>query len=74
MTLPVEEACESLKLILAGFLRPRREMAARLAAIDVHPERFRLAYLPFRETTHDWVLPGSSLSINRNVLGLSENL
>ncbi len=74
VTLPVEEACESLKLILAGFLRPRREMAARLAAIDVHPERFRLAYLPFRETTHDWVLPGSSLSINRNVLGLSENL
>ncbi|MCK7515941.1 MAG: hypothetical protein MZV70_76215 [Desulfobacterales bacterium] len=53
VTLPVEEACESLKVVLAGFLKPRRQVADMLARISIHPTHFRLAYLPFREDRHD---------------------
>ncbi len=74
VTLPVEEACESLKLILAAFLRPRRDLPERLAAVEIRPERFRLAYLPFRETAHDWIQPEAKIAVNRNILGLSANL
>lgn len=74
VTLPVEEACESLRLILAAFLRPRRDLPERLAAIEIHPERFRLAWIPSRETAHDWIQPETAIAVNRNILGLSANL
>lgn len=74
VTLPVEEACESLKVVLAGFLKPRRRMAEMLTRIAIHPTHFRLAYLPFREDQHDYIQVQTQLAVNKNLLGLSCHL
>ena len=74
VTLPVEEVCESLKVVLAGFLKPRRKVAELLTAITIQPTHFRLAYLPFAEDQHDYLQPHTQLAINKNMLNLSGNL
>jgi DNA-directed RNA polymerase subunit RPC12/RpoP len=74
VTLPVEEACESLKVVLAGFLKPRRQIAEMLTRITIHPTHFRLAYLPFREDHHDYIQIQTQLAVNKNVFSLSRNL
>jgi DNA-directed RNA polymerase subunit RPC12/RpoP len=74
VTLPVEEACESLKIVLAGFLKPRRMVAEMLTRIAIHPTQFRLAYLPFHEDQHDYLQPQTQLALNKNLLSLSRNL
>lgn len=74
VTLPVEEACESLKVVMAGFLKPRRRVAEMLTRIGVHPTHFRLAYLPFRDDGHDFIQVQTQLAVNKNLLSLSEQL
>lgn len=74
VTLPVEEACESLKIVLAGFLKPRRMVADLLPRVTIHPTHFRLAYLPFREDPHDYLQPQTQVTLNKNLLSLSRNL
>jgi DNA-directed RNA polymerase subunit RPC12/RpoP len=74
VTLPVEEACESLKVVLAGFLKPRRKVADMLSRISIHPTHFRLAYLPFLEDQHDFLQPQTQVAVNKNLLSLSGNL
>jgi DNA-directed RNA polymerase subunit RPC12/RpoP len=74
VTLPVEEACESLKVVLAGFLKPRRRVADVLSRISIHPTHFRLAYLPFLEDQHDLLQPQTQVAVNKNLLSLSSNL
>ena len=73
-TLAVEEACESLKVVLAGFLKPRRKVAELLSQISIHPTHFRLAYLPFLEDQHDFLQPQTQIAVNKNLLTLSSNL
>jgi hypothetical protein len=74
VTLPVEEACESLKIVLAGFLKPRSMVVDLLPGITIHPTQFRLAYLPFQEDPHDYFQPQTQVAINKNLLSLSRNL
>jgi DNA-directed RNA polymerase subunit RPC12/RpoP len=74
VTLAVEEACESLKVVLAGFLKPRRQVVEMLTRITIHPTHFRLAYLPFREDPHDYIQPQTQLAVNKNLLMLSSSL
>jgi hypothetical protein len=74
VTLPVEEACESLKVVLAGILKPRRRVAEALARIRIQPTHFRLAYLPFRGDQHDLVQVQTRLAVNKNLLSLSRHL
>jgi len=74
VTLPVEEACESLKVVLAGFLKPRRRIAEMLTRITIHPTHFRLAYLPFREDQHDYIQVQTGQAVNNNLLSLSGTL
>jgi len=74
VTLPVEEACESLKVVLAGFMRPRKHVAELLPLIRIDPTHFRLAYLPFQENHLDYIQPRIQIAINKNLLTLSRNL
>lgn len=68
VNLPIEEAVESLKLILTDFVRPRKRMEQVLQTMQITARRFRLVYLPFREGPHDLVHPGMNLAINKNLL------
>ncbi len=74
VSLRVEEVCEALKVVLAGFLKPRRRIAERLAAITLHPTHFRLAYLPFAEDHLDYLQPHTRVAVNKNTLSLSGSL
>jgi hypothetical protein len=74
VTLPVKEAAESLKLALASFVKPPRNMLPRLPDAEVAPRRFLLVFIPFQEGHHDYTLPGKNIAINKNQLALSGNL
>jgi hypothetical protein len=72
--LPVEEAIESLKLTLAGFVRPRKRLIEKLPEIKVSAKRFALIYLPFNEEHHEYIHPDYQVAINKNVMTHSKNL
>jgi predicted RNA-binding Zn-ribbon protein involved in translation (DUF1610 family) len=74
VTLPVAEACESLKVVLAAFFKPRQGLPELLPAITVRPTHHSLTYLPFIEDQHDFIQPQTRLAINKNLLSLSGNL
>jgi DNA-directed RNA polymerase subunit RPC12/RpoP len=74
VTLAAEEVCECLKVILAGFLKPRHRLAELLPPISIRPRSFSLAYLPFVADQHDFIQTRTRLAINRNLLALSGNL
>lgn len=73
-TLPVEEASESLKVVLAGIYKPRRALPEILPAVTLRATHYRLAYLPFRSDAHDFIGPLPGLTVGRAALRLSRNL
>ena len=74
VNLPVSEAIETLKLNIAGFLRPKKVVEDRIAEIQVNPSRYLLAYLPFEIRHHDLVQTTFNIAVNRNQLALAGNL
>jgi hypothetical protein len=73
-TLPIEEAVESLKVILADFMKPRRKLVERLQDIRIDPKSVTLVFMPFKEGHHEFIQTDFQLTINKNVLALSKNL
>ncbi len=74
VNLPVQEAIESLKLILADFGTPRQLLWEKLSKIDIIAKKYLLVYLPFKEDHHDFVQPQLNVAINKNQLALAQNL
>jgi hypothetical protein len=72
--LPLSEAAETLKLNLAGFIKPLERMATLLSAITVTPRKALLVYLPFEDRPHELVSTDLNLAINKNQLALAGNL
>ena len=73
-TLPIEEAIESLTITLANFMKPRRTLLERFNDIQIDAKSFSLVFLPFDEGHHEYIQPDFQLTINKNVLALSNNL
>lgn len=74
VNLPVSESVETLKLNLAGFIRPRKVMQERIEKIQIKPRRYLLIYLPFEVRHHDLVQASFNIAVNRNQLTLTGNL
>jgi ribosomal protein L37AE/L43A len=74
VTLPIEEAIESLTLNLAGFMKPQKDLFPILRDITIKPKSYLLVYIPFIEQHHEFVHPEFHLSINKNQLELASNL
>ncbi len=74
VNLPLSEALETLKLNLAGLIRPRRLVQSCINDIKIKPSRYLLIYLPFDVRHHDLVQPRFNIAVNRNQLALSGNL
>lgn len=74
VTLPVTEATESMKIILASFAKPASKILPQLDHIAITPKSFLLTYIPFAEKHHDLVNAELNLSINKNVLSFADNL
>ncbi len=74
VNLPLTEGIESLKLVLAGIIKPRSKIETILADIQVKPRSYILVYLPFVEKHHDLVQPDLGIAINKNMLAHAKNL
>ncbi len=74
VNLPLKEAMESLKLNLAGFLRPVERRPDLIPRIEIQPRRFLLIYIPFQETPHELVQPKLNLAVSKSVLAHARNL
>ena len=74
ITLPITEAIESLKVNLAGFIRPKSKLADILLGIDIKAKDFVLVYVPFIEKHHELIQPDLQFAINKNIIALSDNL
>jgi hypothetical protein len=74
VTLPVEEAAESLKLCLASFIKPRKVLFPQLQEITIKPKGFLLVYIPFHEKGNELSCPPFRLRINKNLLAFARHL
>jgi hypothetical protein len=74
VNLPVSESVETLKMNLAGIIRPKKMVEDRIGDIQVKPTRYLLVYLPFAIKPHDLVQTTFNIAVNRNQLALAGNL
>ena len=74
MNLGLTEALETLKLNLAGLIRPRQLMVDSIQHIQIEPQSYLLVYLPFEVSSHEFIQPDINLAINKNQLNLASNL
>jgi hypothetical protein len=74
ITLPLTEAIESLKVNLAGILKPKTRLADILQGIDIAARSFELVYVPFIEKHQELIQPDLQFAVNKNTLALSDNL
>lgn len=74
VTLPVLEAVESLKIILAGSVKPRDLLVSRLGDITVQPKSCLLVYIPFDNHHHELIQPMLQLGISKSHLSTACNL
>ena len=74
VTLPIEEAIESLTVNLAGFMKPQKDLLPILSDITIKPKSYLLVYIPFIEQHHEFIQPELHLTINKNLFELASNL
>ena len=74
VNLPLKEALDTIKINLAGFLRPASRVPDLLPAIKIQPQKYRLIFLPFEERHHDLVNTDLSIAVTRSHLRLATNL
>ncbi len=72
-TLSVAEAVDTLKISLAGMMKPAETGFAKLPQILIKSLRFTLVYVPFRSGHHEWLQPRYSIAINKNMLSLTDH-
>jgi hypothetical protein len=74
VTLSVPEALESLKINLAGFMKPPGLLLPTLADIQIKPKSLALMYFPFQVQRDEIYHPFFQLRTTRNVLNYARNL
>ncbi len=74
VTVSIADAADSLKIILAAFVKPRKVFYPRLSTITVQPQRHLLVYVPFVRSRHDLIQPRLKISLPTNQLALAGNL
>ncbi len=68
VTLPLNEALESLKMNLASFMKPAGTLRPLLPEITIEPQNIALIYLPFQVKGNEVLYTPCRLRINRNLL------
>lgn len=72
--LPVTEAVECLKLILADLLTPKDNFLPRIPRMTATPSQGLLVYLPFQDGPHDLTHARLPVGINKNTLRLGQGI
>jgi DNA-directed RNA polymerase subunit RPC12/RpoP len=74
VNLPVTEAIESFKTVMAGFIKPKKEYFPLLPDVRITPENSTLVYVPFEEGHHDLIQPEYQMALNKALLATAGNL
>lgn len=74
VTLPVAEALESLKITLAGFVKPPGLILPTLADVQIVAKRLGIVYVPFQVRRDEILHPLFQLRTTRNVLNYARHL
>jgi hypothetical protein len=74
VTLPVSEACQSLKVLLAASTASRKKIYPYLAGASAENISSSLVFLPFTDQKHDWVQPQTGTVIAKSVLKFGRSL
>lgn len=74
VTLPFSEALETLKINLAGFMKPQKKLFPKLADIKIRPRSFLLVFVPFINKHHELISLSSNFTITKNQLKMAGNL
>ena len=72
--LPVTEASQALKIVLAGFVKPSKVYFPKLNQIRITSRKALLVYIPFNEDHHDFIQPKLNLGLSKRLLTLAKNL
>lgn len=72
-TLPVADAVDTLKISLAGMMKPAETVFPKLPQIHIRPSRVVLVYIPFRSGQFEWIQENYCISVNKNMLALTDH-
>ncbi len=73
ITLPLAEAVESLKLILASLVVTKRKNYAKLPGIDISPRKSTLILLPFVSRGNEFIYEEHNMAIQKIALTYGRN-
>jgi hypothetical protein len=73
-TLPLKEAVQAVKSVLAETSMNRRDVMPMLPEMSLSVKHTLLVYLPFKDRAHDLVQAHSPLSIARSVIRTARRL
>lgn len=74
VTLPDTQAIQSLKIHLAGFIKPKKTLEEKLGEIRITHRQSLLVYVPFQNTHHELIQPDIIMSVHKNLLAAAKNL
>jgi predicted RNA-binding Zn-ribbon protein involved in translation (DUF1610 family) len=74
VTLPLTEAVQALKIILASSTVSKKNVFPYLPRINFKTKHSTLVYLPFRETGHDMIQQDTGISVSKQGLGFGRKL
>jgi len=63
VTLPDTQAIQSLKIHLAGFIKPKKFLEEKLREIEITHRQSLLVYVPFQNTHHELIQPDMIMSV-----------
>jgi len=73
VTMPMEDAVESLKINLASFIKPPKMLQA-LDRIDINARSVALVYVPFEKTANELFQPAFNLRTTKTLLEYAKHL
>lgn len=74
VTLPMDEAVESLIINLASFMKPQKDLLPMLKDINIKAKSYLLVFIPFIEQHHEFIQTNLNLTLHKNQLSLASNL
>ncbi|MFZ5994374.1 MAG: hypothetical protein ACOYU4_05265 [Thermodesulfobacteriota bacterium] len=74
ITLPMSDAADGLKIVLAQTAMDKKSLFPRLGEIQIQAEEFLLVYFPFAANSTEFIQPQLQCSIQRSALSFARTL
>jgi len=74
VTLPREEAFQALPVVLGRLAPARKNLFPKIRGGAIRPQEARIEYLPFEESSHEYIQPEMNMAIQKRALYWSKAL